>query len=69
MSHCGNENMLKWYNSPWVTEVHVVFEEAELQQAYMCRNNSSCSMNIIRRKLIARYEENWPKDISLNPKL
>ncbi len=43
------------YHSPGATELHAVFEEAELQ--YMYTNNLSCGMNTIRRKLLARFEE------------
>lgn len=41
--------------SPWATELHAVFEEAELQYTYS--NHSSCSMNTVRRKSPARFEK------------
>ena len=65
-----NKKVFLWskvQNSPWAAEIHAVFEEADFQ--YIYRNNLSCSITKIRKKLFVGFNEKWLNDIMLKPKL
>ena len=57
----------KVQDPPWAAEIHAVVEEADFQ--YIYRNNLSCSIDKIRKKLLVRFNEKWINDLMLKLKL
>lgn len=65
-----NKKMFLWnrvQNSSWAAELYAIFGEAKLQHVY--RNNSPCSVNTIRKKLLSRFEYQWSNNVLVKPKL